>query len=149
MILKQLLFGSLVFVGMGLTSCAGSDKEGASTEKSDTLTNASTPASTTMTTQVSDTPAIQVSGQAPVAQATAPGMNPAHGQPGHDCSIAVGAPLNSAKKAAPGGAQPIQVQQAPQATAAPQPAAGGSGKVNPAHGQPGHDCKVAVGAPLP
>jgi hypothetical protein len=24
----------------------------------------------------------------------------------------------------------------------------GSGKLNPAHGQPGHDCAVAVGAPL-
>ncbi len=26
---------------------------------------------------------------------TAPGMNPPHGQPGHRCDIAVGAPLNS------------------------------------------------------
>ena len=25
---------------------------------------------------------------------TAPGMNPPHGQQGHDCAIAVGAPLN-------------------------------------------------------
>lgn len=32
----------------------------------------------------------------PVAQqATAPGMNPAHGQPGHRCDIPVGSPLNS------------------------------------------------------
>ena len=31
---------------------------------------------------------------APVA--TAAGMNPAHGQPGHKCEIPVGAPLNSA-----------------------------------------------------
>jgi len=29
------------------------------------------------------------------AQKTAPGMNPPHGQPGHRCDIAVGAPLNS------------------------------------------------------
>ncbi|MBK6383873.1 MAG: hypothetical protein IPF69_10500 [Chitinophagaceae bacterium] len=34
----------------------------------------------------------------PQTQATtvAPGMNPAHGQPGHRCDISVGAPLNSA-----------------------------------------------------
>ena len=30
---------------------------------------------------------------APPAGATAPGMNPPHGQPGHDCSVPVGAPL--------------------------------------------------------
>jgi hypothetical protein len=29
-----------------------------------------------------------------------------------------------------------------------QPAAS-SGNLNPPHGQPGHDCAVAVGAPLP
>jgi len=29
------------------------------------------------------------------AKAVAPGMNPAHGQPGHRCDIAVGQPLNS------------------------------------------------------
>lgn len=29
------------------------------------------------------------------AQATAPGMNPPHGQPGHRCDIPVGSPLNS------------------------------------------------------
>ena len=32
----------------------------------------------------------------PVAQKTAPGMNPPHGEPGHRCDITVGAPLNSA-----------------------------------------------------
>ena len=87
-------------------------------------------------------------------------LNPAHGQPGHDCAIAVGAPLKGsvAKVAAPAPA-PIQatapnfsVSSAPvaapvQATTpnfgVPNP------KVNPAHGQPGHDCAIAVGAPLP
>jgi hypothetical protein len=32
---------------------------------------------------------------APAAAAAAPGMNPAHGQPGHRCDISVGAPLDS------------------------------------------------------
>jgi hypothetical protein len=31
----------------------------------------------------------------PTTTATAPGMNPAHGQPGHRCDIPVGQPLNS------------------------------------------------------
>jgi hypothetical protein len=33
--------------------------------------------------------------------ATAPGMNPAHGQPGHRCDIPVGQPLNSQPAATP------------------------------------------------
>jgi hypothetical protein len=75
--------------------------------------------------------------------------NPEHGQPGHDCSIVVGAPLKAGAKAN------NPVTQQPQAnvvqTAAVQPASTSStasGKLNPAHGQPGHDCAVAVGAPL-
>ena len=112
----------------------------------------------------------------PIATGDAPkdGLNPPHGQPGHRCDIAVGAPLNSAP-AQPQNAQPTQAAQpanngqgflgqgnaqaaAPQATqAAPQQAAkpaqvtapGMQGKPNPAHGQPGHRCDIAVGQPLP
>jgi hypothetical protein len=102
--------------------------------------------------------------QAPVAKA---GMNPAHGQPGHRCDIAVGAPLNSppAKVAVPKaqgqgsfttttiptptsgapttGTPPFN-PQAP----APTPVVTAPG-MNPPHGQEGHLCSVAVGAPLP
>lgn len=75
------------------------------------------------------------------SQQTAPGMNPPHGQPGHRCDIAVGAPLSS-KPAAPTSA----VQTKPTTIAAPvQPVAPG---MNPQHGQPGHRCDIAVGAPL-
>jgi hypothetical protein len=75
----------------------------------------------------------------------AKGLNPEHGQPGHRCDIAVGAPLSS------------PVQQLPQATTVPQslpplpqPAgnANGTVRLNPAHGEPGHDCAVQVGQPL-
>ena len=76
---------------------------------------------------------------------TAPGMNPPHGQPGHRCDIAVGAPLNSPK----GVTQPAQVTptsiKAPTNIAAPTTTAPG---MNPPHGQPGHRCEIAVGAPL-
>ena len=166
MIFKQLLWGSVVFVGLALTSC--SDKEGIQDSTDQTKTD-----STSVTTQAAPAgsptaqPTIQMQPQPGQAQApaadvkVAAGMNPAHGAPGHRCDIAVGAPLNSpapAKGAAPqmqvqqqgaaGSAPQMQMQQAPP-TAQPAAAGKGSGKINPAHGQPGHDCKVAVGAPLP
>ena len=93
-----------------------------------------------------------------VQQITAPatsakGLNPAHGQPGHRCDIAVGAPLNSPPKTT----TPTVTQSAPQVVSSapttitpaltPTKAAPGV-KLNPAHGQPGHDCAVQVGAPL-
>ncbi|WP_124634608.1 hypothetical protein [Taibaiella sp. KBW10] len=71
-------------------------------------------------------------------------LNPAHGQPGHDCAVAVGAPLDgSAGKTA----QPITVNPG-NATPSTAPAATSGQKLNPAHGEPGHNCAVAVGAPL-
>jgi hypothetical protein len=82
-------------------------------------------------------------------------MNPAHGQPGHRCEIAVGAPLNSAKPSAPVSA-PTQVVSQPKVVSTPVPVAPPTGPVaptpegmNPPHGQDGHVCSVAVGAPLP
>ncbi len=80
---------------------------------------------------------------------TAPGMNPPHGQPNHRCDIADGAPLNS-----PRGAMPAQ-QSAPVQTTMPQgqvsnvPAVATPPGMNPPHGQAGHLCEIAVGAPLP
>lgn len=81
----------------------------------------------------------------------AAGLNPAHGQPGHRCEIAVGAPLNSAPAAA-AKPQVQTVTSSPQAITAPASAptmpADPNAKLNPPHGQPGHDCSIAVGAPL-
>ena len=88
--------------------------------------------------------------QAPVSKVAA-GMNPAHGQPGHRCDIQVGAPLNSppGKPAAQPITTPVQTQQpqgAPSILNAPS--ANTAVGMNPAHGQPGHRCDIAVGAPL-
>jgi len=78
--------------------------------------------------------------------------NPEHGKPGHDCALPVGAPLAQKTTAqqvpAPNNntSQPTNV-----APTAPQPVAentSSSQKLNPAHGQPGHDCAKPVGAPL-
>jgi hypothetical protein len=83
----------------------------------------------------------------PNTQKTAPGMNPPHGQPGHRCDIAVGAPLNS--KPAPATTQPTTVSTQPQVTTTDAtPAQKTAPGMNPPHGQPGHRCDIAVGAPL-
>jgi hypothetical protein len=79
-------------------------------------------------------------------QTTAAGINPAHGQPGHHCDIAVGAPLNSKPVTAKSATATKTIQPAIAQQRAPvKPAAHG---MNPAHGQPGHRCEIAVGAPL-
>ncbi|KNB62353.1 hypothetical protein [Chryseobacterium sp. Hurlbut01] len=81
---------------------------------------------------------------------TAPGMNPPHGQPGHRCDIPVGQPLNS-KPAPQATAQNIQPQAVSQSAPAPQTVANNTGpkpKLNPAHGEPWHDCAKKVGEAL-
>lgn len=88
-------------------------------------------------------------------------LNPAHGQPGHDCSIAVGAPLKAGTRAVTQTPQPQPQPQTVQ-TVTPQPTITTTNtpqiatatvdsknqKLNPAHGQPNHRCDIAVGAPL-
>ncbi len=89
------------------------------------------------------------------------GMNPSHGQPGHRCDIPVGAPLNSpvAAKTTPAASTPqggtmTQNVTVPAGNAVPALLSTDANKtvaegMNPAHGQPGHRCDIAVGAPLP
>jgi len=92
---------------------------------------------------------------------TAKGMNPAHGQAGHRCDIAVGAPLNSpvAKTAPPKTVTPADNEAAKNTSVLMNPSftpAAETAKtvitapgMNPPHGQDGHRCDIAVGAPLP
>ena len=110
--------------------------------------------------QMQTTPAASSQPVQQAPKSTAAGMNPAHGQPGHRCEIPVGAPLNSAPASqTPAKPAPImtsgQLQNNP-AVAPPSilnPSSGttatGKGGINPAHGQPGHRCDIAVGQPLP
>lgn len=77
---------------------------------------------------------------------SATGLNPAHGQPNHRCDIPVGSPLNSKPTS-----KPLTPAQAvvPAATPVKVNAIISAGlKLNPAHGQPGHDCSIKVGEPL-
>ncbi|RYY38770.1 MAG: hypothetical protein EOO08_13220 [Chitinophagaceae bacterium] len=156
--MQKIIYLSLA--ALVLASCGSSDQESVTT--TDTTTTApavttTTPVSTadtaaapasvtiapgtttTTTTPPPPPPAIK----AKTSGSSAP--NPAHGQPNHRCDIAVGAPLNS--PAGTGLAQPGAQPQVQQAQPAAQPA-NGTVRLNPAHGEPGHDCAIPVGQPL-
>ncbi len=116
-------------------------------------TDSTTPASTTApavtappftpTTSITSAP---VDAQAPAASAGAVSdPNPPHGQPGHRCEIPVGASLSSA---APAAAATQTISSPVMSNSSPTQAATPAG-LNPPHGQPGHDCAVPVGSPLP
>ncbi len=105
------------------------------------------PAATTTTTVVNST-----SKPASVAK----GMNPAHGQAGHRCEIPVGAPLNTpapktstAQPTATSGTINTPINLNPDNIGATNTAAETAPGMNPAHGQTGHRCDIAVGAALP
>lgn len=83
-------------------------------------------------------------------------LNPKHGEPGHRCDLAVGAPLNT--PATTSTIQPNVSTTVPAATTpavaktdsqkvTPNPAPATTA-LNPKHGEPGHRCDIAVGAPL-
>ena len=70
-------------------------------------------------------------------------INPPHGEPGHDCNIAVGAPLN-------GTVAPVNTSTTIiESSGNPVNNSSTNGvRLNPPHGEPGHDCNVMVGQPL-
>lgn len=110
--------------------------------------------------QVQMQPQVQTITQSAAAKTVTPkGMNPPHGQPNHRCDIPVGAPLNS-KPAAATAATPVPSSGEISKNITVQPPvpallSTGSANVvtpegmNPPHGQAGHRCDIAVGAPLP
>jgi len=79
--------------------------------------------------------------------ATSAGMNPPHGQPGHRCDIAVGAPLNSKPNAPAATTTTVPQQNIVTSTPVATPVKTAPG-MNPPHGEPGHRCDITVGAPL-
>lgn len=108
------------------------------------ITGSSTIPATNAVNVVPNTNSIKINPQASNAK-----LNPAHGQPGHRCDIAVGAPLDS-KPVAAGTPQPNSISTTqPPVTVSTQPATQPTAPgMNPPHGQPGHRCDIAVGAPL-
>ncbi len=174
----RIVLSAVLLSAVILTSCSGSSSEkeyespsaaaapvtGASPQKSadgiEQLLGANAAKPTAVQTPVSvqapnAQPAavpVAVNAAQPALQTTAAGLNPAHGQPGHRCEIAVGAPLSSAPAAAPQAQatpQPITVKQnAPTIIPSEVKAVPTAAGMNPPHGQPGHRCEIAVGAPL-
>ncbi len=166
--MNKILLGTALFFSLALISCNNSDAP--EVDKTIMPAETASPAAATLVadsglsnqgvTQLPATtqPALTSSpataaGAVKTAGSSAP--NPAHGQPGHRCDIAVGAPLNSAatipsqpKVQQTVSATPASTVVTPAAPAASAISADPNAKLNPAHGQPGHDCSIAVGAPL-
>lgn len=141
---KQHFIG-LALLGLVLTSCGDTKKEPV-TEPAPQIEATSN--------EVTETPVATET----VDNTSNEALNPAHGQPGHRCEIPVGAPLSSAPGAqatnlpnqgAPAGDnKPFLVNDAAKQQMGGAKSAS-SGQINPPHGQPGHDCAVPVGQPLP
>jgi hypothetical protein len=173
--MKKLISLTYIMIALVIISCSGDKKESqTSTEETTTVDSTSQPMMAD-SNQINSIPVDMnhpdVPAGTPPAQpaaATAEGMNPAHGEPGHRCDIAVGAPLSSP----PGKVNdaPATITSSPVSTPVPapqnitidpqqnqtitvdptkdqQPTITAPG-MNPPHGQPGHDCSIAVGAPL-
>lgn len=81
---------------------------------------------------------------AQAADSEAVKVNPAHGLPGHRCDLPIGAPLTANPGSTP---NPSPTSQLPSTSVSPI-RVDQSPRVNPPHGEPGHDCSVQVGAPL-
>ena len=148
--MKLLRFIPIIFtISLLLFSCSekpsknetSEEKEKSEIQPQDKTTDKGTESGTTLTL-----PSTPTSPKA--TQVTPPGMNPPHGQPGHDCKIAVGAPLNSAPKVTGGSPINQNPPKPPGQSAIPKATQVTPPGMNPPHGQPGHDCKIAVGAPL-
>lgn len=139
-------FLGLAALSLFATSCRKDEKatyikEEASVQQSVVTTN------TTSKTALMDQAGIQ-SNPNPTPVATAAGINPAHGQPGHRCDIPVGQPLNSQ----PTNSATQNITVGSNNTVQIDPNAVSPGKIapgmNPPHGQPGHRCDIPVGQPL-
>lgn len=104
---------------------------------------------------------MMTSGQLKQPDKTSSGkINPPHGQSGHRCDIADGAPLpDPGTSSAPIPAlnpivnNPVISKPPVQAPALPVSQTGTAAepalKINPAHGEPGHRCDIKTGDPLP
>lgn len=133
-----------IFCLCAFLSLAGCSDNNSHPDIDTTLINTSTPEAAPL---ADTTLAPVISSPTPTGTTNpAPGLaiNPPHGQPGHDCAIAVGAPLNGQPNPTPPSSNP-SIINTPQNIPAP---IGGAAKLNPPHGQPGHDCAIPVGQPL-
>ena len=135
-------FLSILFIGFLAIGCNNAPEE-------DSINTEFTPVTTTLdTTQIIADSLSPVNALQPAAApvttpaAASPRLNPPHGQPGHRCEIAVGAPL-------PANGASVPLNPAPLPNAGAPVINNNTGKnLNPPHGQPGHRCDIPVGEPL-
>lgn len=117
---------------------------------------AATPDPALISSPAQAAPAVTTTAITPVAAVPAitPGINPAHGQPGHRCDVAVGAPIPKTAALAKTTTtnspviSPVSQNTSLIQSQAATPTAVATNGLNPAHGQPGHRCDIAVGKPL-
>lgn len=151
--MQKILYGFLT--ALALTACNKKEEKAEVSQPAgpsaiEAASAGSAPAPVTYTTSPAQ--------QAATAAGTPAGvkLNPPHGEPGHLCEIAVGAPLPAE------GVLPAPVETAPARPMPISPSAtsvinqplntvvnsGPKPKFNPPHGQPWHTCDLEVGAPL-
>ena len=168
--MNRLLLGTCLLAAFAVVSCDNANS------KADNAPTPSAADTATLLPAVAEQPVGSIGSPSDGAPAAAPlttpaaiptqgaALNPPHGQPGHRCEIAVGAPLGSAPTATaplttinptsapvvtPPPALPV-VTPTPAPVASPTPVGGtGTARLNPPHGQPGHTCAIPVGQPLP
>ena len=170
--MKKIFVSACILATLIFVACSGNDSKAYDESLPATTSTKPVTPLTINDTLLSDTGSVRPAAQVTMPTTTAPktttlsgntatakaGLNPAHGQPGHRCDIAVGASLST-----PVAASTPQVNSVTSNTTTPsaqistpstspisKPSAlsAGSGKLNPPHGQPGHDCAVEVGKPL-
>ncbi len=164
--MKNLISILMICAVAGTISCKNETPETEGTSGDSTATVSPVQPSDAEAITIDPASGMQIQQVAPNQNATPPqggktaaGMNPAHGEPGHDCAIPVGAPLGSGggqpgaptiTSAPPAGA-PTITSAPPVNNASPKvatPSGNAAAGTNPAHGEPGHDCALPVGAPL-
>lgn len=139
-----------VALGAALTLSACEDRTGRATQPSNTPAYQA-PATSPSSVNV-EIPGQQTEDGQPKSVDIA--LNPEHGMPGHRCEIPVGAPLTSQPSDFQNNnattTQPSLPEGGPRIQSQPlTPGATTAKRLNPAHGEPGHDCNIAVGDPLP
>lgn len=144
--MKNIVLPTFALIIILFTAChTNTPEDDATTSPATSIATDTTTSISNDTTKATVTTNNKTTSPLPDPKRALTALNPQHGQPGHRCDIAVGAPLNSPT-------QSIQqtMPATPMLPLPPLPPANTSGSVrlNPAHGQPGHDCTIPVGQPL-
>lgn len=167
--MKKLFVSACILATLFFVACSGNDTKAYDESLPATTSTKPVTPLTINDTLLSDTGTVRPATQVTMPSATAKtttlsgntatakaGLNPAHGLPGHRCDISVGAPLSTPVTASTPQVKPVMSNTTtpPTQVSVPSPVSkpsalnSGSGKLNPPHGQPGHDCAVEVGKPL-